>query len=157
MKRYVVLDNRDSSKYAIIGSSVIPKNIICEAPTLNGEYVKDISIVKVKTMWFDSANALEKDDSVEPAPQGIHTYKKAFVDPILKASRDSLALQVAENEKWDKMRRERDRLLKETDYIMMPDYPLVNKAPYENYRQALRDLPSTITDINSFSWPVKPS
>ena len=38
------------------------------------------------------------------------------------------------------VRMERDRLLAETDYLTMPDYPLKNVSDITAYRQALRDI-----------------
>ena len=34
----------------------------------------------------------------------------------------------------------RDRLLAETDYMMMPDYPMDDREAMKAYRQALRDI-----------------
>ena len=56
------------------------------------------------------------------------------------------------------LRRKRDELLKECDYIMISDYPHTDKEAWIKYRQALRDLPQTITDIagNNVEYPSKP-
>jgi hypothetical protein len=40
------------------------------------------------------------------------------------------------------MRRQRDRLLAESDWAMLADAP-TNKEAWGNYRQALRDFPAT--------------
>ncbi|PLX65997.1 MAG: hypothetical protein C0602_12755 [Denitrovibrio sp.] len=52
--------------------------------------------------------------------------------------------QMLEQERYEaeaeKVRAERDRLLKETDYLMMPDYPIADKTALQTYRQALRDI-----------------
>ena len=61
------------------------------------------------------------------------------------------------------LRRERDRLIAETDWWVLPD-----RTPTDDqlaYRQALRDLPTTATPvldpttrlgISGFDWPIKP-
>ncbi len=56
------------------------------------------------------------------------------------------------------LRRKRDELLKDCDYIMISDYPHTDKEAWIKYRQALRDLPQTITDIagNNVEYPSKP-
>ncbi|MCR5563999.1 MAG: phage tail assembly chaperone [Desulfovibrio sp.] len=46
--------------------------------------------------------------------------------------------------RWYTLRQNRDKLLAETDYMVMPDYPITKEklAKVKTYRQALRDLPS---------------
>lgn len=46
------------------------------------------------------------------------------------------------------VRSQRDQLLAQSDWTQMPDSPLLNeiKAAWAAYRQALRDLPSTVTE-----------
>ncbi|MCE5243756.1 MAG: phage tail assembly chaperone, partial [Desulfobacteraceae bacterium] len=53
---------------------------------------------------------------------------------------------------WVELRRERDRLLAETDHTQLPDYP--KKALYTAYRQELRDLPAKTTDPLNPLWPA---
>ncbi len=51
---------------------------------------------------------------------------------------------VVEAERWEALRSMRDVKLQETDYLLMPDYPIPSTA-LENvkvYRQQLRDLPA---------------
>ena len=60
---------------------------------------------------------------------------------------------------WDSLRAERDKLLAETDHMMLPDYPITqeSKDEMETYRQALRDFPSSITDPREeYTMPEKP-
>jgi len=40
------------------------------------------------------------------------------------------------------MRMERNRLLKDSDYTVLPDFPTVSKQAWVDYRQKLRDFPS---------------
>ena len=54
----------------------------------------------------------------------------------------------------DNLRRERNRLLTETDYLALSDQTLT--AEMAAYRQALRDLPANTTDPANPVWPVKP-
>ncbi len=84
------------------------------------------------------------------------TVKKAVLDEDAEALRLIAESEAEEQAKHDSMRAKRDRLLQETDFIMMPDYPIPNKSATADYRQALRDLPDSISDINSIDWPVKP-
>lgn len=55
-----------------------------------------------------------------------------------------LAEYNSEPARFERLRAERDRRLSETDYLLMPDYPLSDdsRAAVQAYRQALRDLPA---------------
>ena len=55
---------------------------------------------------------------------------------------------------WDNIRSKRNRLLKESDYTQMPDYP-GDKNAWAAYRQALRDI-TLFNDPNEVRWPTKP-
>ena len=51
----------------------------------------------------------------------------------------------------------RSQLLNESDYLMMPDYPLgTKKSAWETYRKSLRDLPEQAGFPNTITWPTKP-
>lgn len=56
------------------------------------------------------------------------------------------------------IRAQRDRLLAETDYLLMPDYPIAGEAldALAVYRQALRDITKQETFPLSVTWPDKP-
>ena len=54
------------------------------------------------------------------------------------------------------IRRERDRRLSETDYLVMPDYPMADQTAVEAYRQALRDITVQPDFPENISWPEKP-
>jgi len=58
-------------------------------------------------------------------------------------------------EQMEALRRERDQLLAETDYLGLPDLGGFS-AEMTAYRQALRDLPANTTDPANPVWPVKP-
>lgn len=52
------------------------------------------------------------------------------------------------------LRRERNRLLSETDYLALSDATLTDEM--RTYRQALRDLPANTADPANPVWPTKP-
>lgn len=56
------------------------------------------------------------------------------------------------------VRAERDRLITETDYYLMPDYPSnpQNLEELKVYRQALRDLPVQEGFPRNVRWPAVP-
>jgi len=68
------------------------------------------------------------------------------VSGALPAATDSVAMTA--------LRAERDRLLAETDWWVLPDRTA--SAEQLAYRQALRDLPATTSDPANPVWPTKP-
>ena len=56
------------------------------------------------------------------------------------------------------IRRERDRKIGETDYLMAPDYPISDedRSKVESYRQALRDVPQQDEFPDEVEWPEPP-
>ena len=64
--------------------------------------------------------------------------------------RDVLPLMQMKN-----LRKQRNRLLAETDYLALADATLTDEM--RAYRQALRDLPANTTDPANPVWPEKPA
>ena len=64
---------------------------------------------------------------------------------------------------WEALRAERDRRLAESDWVVILAYERGEPMPREwaAYRQALRDLPSQLTDeqvlAGDIPWPSKPT
>ena len=58
-------------------------------------------------------------------------------------------------EQMKKLRRQRNQLLTETDYLALADSTLTDEM--RDYRQALRDLPANTEDPANPVWPTKPS
>jgi len=54
----------------------------------------------------------------------------------------------------ESLRRKRNALLAETDYLALADVTLTDEM--RTYRQALRDLPANTADPANPVWPVKP-
>jgi len=52
------------------------------------------------------------------------------------------------------LRRQRNRLIAETDYLALSDATLTDEM--STYRQTLRDLPANTTDPANPVWPTKP-
>lgn len=61
---------------------------------------------------------------------------------------------------WERLRRERDRRLSDSDKAVLPDrwegYDAATRAAWAGYRQALRDLPEITADPTAPAWPVPP-
>jgi hypothetical protein len=64
------------------------------------------------------------------------------------------------NKNMGYLRVERNRRLKDTDIIVLPDrweqMDDNTKTAWTNHRQALRDLPATVADPANPTWPVAP-
>ena len=58
--------------------------------------------------------------------------------------------------RWERIRNYRDELLKKSDWRMVDDAPW-DKSAWANYRQALRNLPSTNTDPSKIVFPSEPA
>ncbi len=58
--------------------------------------------------------------------------------------------------KWAAIRSQRNALLAASDWRAMPDAPTMSDA-WTNYREALRDLPSTESDPADIVFPTEPT
>lgn len=85
-------------------------------------------------------------EEINPKEDGTRQFQiKEIPDP----TDEELALQI---------RAHRDILLNQTDYLMMPDYPIESDrlAKIKTYRQALRDIPEQSDFPRTITWPKKP-
>ena len=58
---------------------------------------------------------------------------------------------------WAKVRKERNQLLKDSDYTMLKDYPTtVPEQEWTTYRQSLRDIPQDYDSPDEVVYPDKP-
>jgi hypothetical protein len=55
----------------------------------------------------------------------------------------------------ERLRLQRDELLKASDWTQLTDAP-IDKAAWATYRQALRDLPSSNSDPRAIELPTQP-
>lgn len=64
-----------------------------------------------------------------------------------------------DEEKWITIRQERTKLLLDSDWTDLPSCPLSDekKTEWQSYRAALRNFPSSISDLDNITWPTKPS
>ena len=84
-------------------------------------------------------------------PEGYEKPPKADFEAKLQELIDAQPLK--------DLRQERNKRLEQTDRYATLDYPHLNEAAQQawfDYRQALRDLPSTTEDPMNPVWPVRP-
>lgn len=60
-----------------------------------------------------------------------------------------------EKESWEKLRLQRNALLKNTDFFLLEDAP-GDKNKWKEYRKELRELPNKTVDPKNPVWPKKP-
>lgn len=91
-----------------------------------------------------------------------------FIDDTVSVPSDQIEARAAEMAaqhiiEYAEMRRERDRLLAETDWVTLKAIDASNDGlgiqlpqVWVDYRQALRDLPANTVDPANPVWPEKP-
>ena len=86
-------------------------------------------------------------DEIEPAEDGVRRFE---IKTVPEPTAEQLAQQA---------RTRRDALIAETDYLMMPDYPIPeeDRTALESYRQALRDIPQSEGFPETINWPEIPA
>ena len=74
------------------------------------------------------------------------------------AEREAYARDVLPGIQLENLRRERDRRLAETDWVITMHKEKGTNIPaaWKTYRQALRDLPANTEDPANPVWPTKP-
>ena len=108
------------------------------------------------------ARLVQLDDYVSSKPEGI-TYNIKWSDEKVDGSHftgddDAKDARLLVDE-WVIIRRHRDRLIAETDWMMLSDTGTVSTA-WKNYRKALREIPQSQDSAKTFAditWPDKPS
>lgn len=83
---------------------------------------------------------------------GIHSPNTSLIHGLVC---ETMVLPI---EQMRQLREERNLMLISSDWTQMPDAPLSDaaRAAWREYRQALRDLPETATDVTNPAWPMPP-
>jgi len=63
---------------------------------------------------------------------------------------------ISDEWRWERIRIWRNKLLKDSDSRMVEDAPW-DKSAWATYRQALRDLPTTVSDPADIVFPSPPA
>ena len=92
------------------------------------------------------------DDSIHMIVDGEVADKQPTVD---LTNEQLIAIALPE------VRRQRDTRLQESDWTQFPDSPLSDskKTEWATYRQSLRDIPETYSEVTSLDdiiWPIQP-
>ena len=81
-------------------------------------------------------------------PEGYELFSRDFFETELK--------KLINSKPWVAFRNERDKKLTETDWTQTNDIIMENESEWNEYRRALRDLPSTTEDPENPIWPDPP-
>ena len=122
---------------------------LCEWYPPTDEQLADRGLVKVNT--FRQYDAMtQKLVPCNPLIEGEWVYTVAVEDMIEED------IQAAKTSALANIRSQRNRLLSECDWTQLAD-STADKTAWAEYRQALRDLPSTILEPRTFAdWPHSP-
>ena len=74
--------------------------------------------------------------------------------PVTYAEVTAKLSELEVDAKWYDIREKRNKLLAETDFYALSDVTMTTEM--SNYRQALRDLPSTTSNPDDVVFPTKP-
>lgn len=77
-----------------------------------------------------------------------------MADPWYASSADSDSLP--DEYVWERLRNRRNARLAESDWTQTLDAK-VDQTAWADYRQALRDLPASVTDPRKTVWPIAPA
>ena len=106
-----------------------------------------------KYVWNGSEWVLKQNTAeIERFGFTLADFPDAPVPDMPDYNPDERALE----QEADEVRTQRDALLVESDWAVLPDAPVADEQAWKDYRQALRDVPQQAgfpTDIN---WPSKP-
>jgi hypothetical protein len=104
--------------------------------------------------WQDDIGNAEEILGEDGKSQSPKVYVQSHFVPD-DAAKDARILAA----EWVKIRRQRDRLIAETDWMMLSDTGTVSAA-WKNYRKALREIPQSQDSVKKYAdidWPDKPS
>ena len=96
--------------------------------------------------YFVSTNHPDYQVILEEISQG-----KALLSEVPKN------VDVNPTETWETIRAKRNSLLKQTDWIALPDTVLSNKVMWMTYRAMLRQIPQLYSNPNKVVWPTPPT
>jgi hypothetical protein len=91
-------------------------------------------------------------------PFDVLADQAVLVDGTVTLVSDPAKVQAKTAQAWTALRAKRNQLLAACDWTQLQDAHLSaeKKSAWANYRQALRDLPEEVQDLDAVEWPVSP-
>ena len=139
-----VVDYSGESGYTIVECT--DENVSARLVQLN-DYIGDrpkVYNIKYYASKRDAEEILDSEGKSHSPKQYVQSH---FVPD--DSAKDARLLA----DKWENVRRERNRKLAETDYLALSDNTLADNM--KTYRQELRDVPKQ-SDPDNITWPTKP-
>ena len=108
----------------------------------------------------EAAKRLVPDIQFKVSDVGGDNETIEFLDPSQTPPTDAeIEAEIAlmwEEFPWTGIRRQRDALLRASDWTDLPSCQLDNVADWQTHRQTLRDIPQTYDDADDVVWPESP-
>jgi len=106
-----------------------------------------------KYVWNGSEWTLEQNTAeIERFGFTLDDFPDAPVPEKPTYNPDERALE----QEAEAVRTQRDALLKESDWAVLPDAPVADEQAWKDYRQALRDVPQQTDFPQEVVWPQIP-
>lgn len=108
--------------------------------------------------WYDTHGEIEyTDGSPNTHINELGIYEQAIIDHNNEVQRliDEKYENQLKIDYWENLRKQRNSQLQKCDWTQIEDSPLTQeeKLSWQNYRQALRDLPANTIDPKNPIWP----
>ena len=128
--------------------------------------ILDSNTLTVSDWYFSDSPIVPVTPGIRlPVPEGLawDLVKGAQDGEEVTLIADPTKLEAKTQAAWTALRTQRNRLLQQSDWTQLQDSHLSaeKKSAWAEYRQALRDLPDTVTitspaDLVSVEWPTSP-
>ena len=100
---------------------------------------------------------------LRPAPGLVEVADNVYCGMIQNQNNTFSSPVPTQEQLIDRVRFERNQLLQQSDWRMLPDYPGANQTEWQTYRQALRDITTQTPSLDStgqltgITWPTPPN
>lgn len=118
------------------------------SPSKEGFY--DTSVIKYPSLPSDCIEITPEEHSLFLHEMNANNKKLVLNDDILELEDRPEIIT------WEMIRNTRNRLLNDSDYTQVPDFP-GDKDAWAAYRQELREVTNTFSSPELVEWPVKPN
>lgn len=113
------------------------------------------------TLMYNTEAGTKWDEGDIPCEVGFDVIASQAVradDGTIQIVEDPQKVAQKTEQAWSQLRAKRNALLTASDWTVLPYSPLTESqiAAWVEYRTALRNLPSTVTDPTNVTWPPKP-
>jgi hypothetical protein len=114
------------------------------------DHIEDVLVQLHTGQWFGWS------DSSNKVYSNLVIHDDQYSKPS-KASLEAGLVQAKDDFDWMEVRNKRDAMLRDSDKVMLSDYPMADKSEYETYRQELRDIPESFASADLVEFPNEPS